>query len=503
MRKKNQSFCFAVSLCIACFAFTTAIAQSDSSLLSYNSNFYNPYKNLRTKPYYSETYDSLAAYPNVKIPESLGGCKTLSAGFSTIFEDAGTEHFNTFGINGEFTYPVNRCMGATGDAGIYWGSNNGYSYTKTQVLIGTSVLPMSPFDNKLIGVEPHLLAGFSMIDTKYGSFKFPSTTSFSMDAGADITYPFMGNRFYARVDYNPVFGKQDVANNIRVGVGIDIPIGNSCTNTNEPLGGPGGSLGADTTRERIACKASKITKELKISLSVVEVIAKSIEEIANKIPRVEAKISIKPLIAVKQGEECCAKYGPPISYTELKGSIEGSMEVNINLWGVPDLNYSVNLWPVLVIAEFKCKLFAGPTGKINLDGVGKFYGSLGDPNPTDCKACLYLNIKGEANLRVGVKAGGSVKVFHWSPLAEGAGYDVTGEPDGEVEVSAEASASIGSAFNGTWAGIGDCKKPEPGVHGTLTIGKAKVNLKITVKLGPLSIDPSYEIPLFDGWSVSL
>jgi|GEM_PF-3447448 hypothetical protein len=508
MRKKNQSFCFAISVkarctllfCIGCLVFTSTFAQDDSTW--YGTHYYPPVK--KPAKYYPRTWaeDSLAGY-SYGHPATSTGCNVLTGGFSTIFEDAGTEHFNTFGINGEFMHPFSSMLGAVGDAGVYFGSNNGVSYNKIQVMVGASILPITPFDNKLIGIEPHLLAGFSRVGYNYKAFSFPgstgSNTSFCMAAGTDITYPIHNNLFYARIDYNPTFAKTATGNNIRVGVGIDIPIGTACS----PGAVPPNALGADTTRERVRCKASKNVKELKISLTVVEVIAKSIEEVANKIPRVEAKITLKPLIAVKQGEECCAEYGPPTSYTELKGSIEGAMEVNITLWGIPDLNYSVNLWPVLVVAEFKCKLFAGPTGKINLDGIGKFYGSLGNPDPTECKACLYLNIKGEANLRVGVKAGGSVKFFHWSPLEKGAGYDVTGKADEEIEVSAEASASIGSSFNGTWAGIGDCKKPPPGVHGTLSIGKAKVNLKVTVKLGPLSFDPSYEIPLFDGWDVSL
>lgn len=105
-------------------------------------------------------------------------------------------------------------------------------------------------------------------------------------------------------------------------------------------------------------------------------------------------------------------------------------------------------------------------------------------------------------MRIGVKAGGAIKIYHWSPLSKGkAGFDVTGEPDEQLEVSAEASAGIGNGFNGTWAGIGECKKPAPGLHGTYTIGKAKANLKFNVKLGPISFDPNFEVALFDGWDL--
>jgi hypothetical protein len=224
----------------------------------------------------------------------------------------------------------------------------------------------------------------------------------------------------------------------------------------------------------------------------------------NKIPRVEAKVSVKTQVTAKQGEECCSPELPPVSYTELKGGVEGSAEVNINLWGIPDINYSVKLWPVLIIAEFKCKLFAGPTGKANLDAIGKFYGKLLDKDiRPDCKACLYLNYKLEYFLRIGVKAGGDISIYHWSPFGGGkAGFDVTGGPDEKIEASAEASVSLGGTANGTWAGIGDCKKPPPGLHGVIKIGKAKANLKFNITLGPISISPNFECDLFDGWDLS-
>jgi hypothetical protein len=109
----------------------------------------------------------------------------------------------------------------------------------------------------------------------------------------------------------------------------------------------------------------------------------------------------------------------------------------------------------------------------------------------------------DAFARIGAKLGGSIKVWHWSPLSKGkAGFDVTGPPDETVEASAEASASLGMTFTGTYGVFDDCKKPPPGTHGDLKLGKAKLNFKLNVKLGPLSFDPSYEVPLMDGIAFS-
>ena len=296
------------------------------------------------------------------------------------------------------------------------------------------------------------------------------------------------------LDYNPTFYSDGVKNNFSAGLGVNINLG---TVVKKPT--PSEDNHSYHTTENPGCQASKVVKELKVNLKWIEETANSIEEVANKIPRIEAKVFIRPEVAVRQGEECCSKNKPPATWTEIKGGVEGGFEVNYNCLGIPDLNYSIKLWPVLIIAEFKCKIFIGPTGKIALEPVGKFYGDLFGEKRPDCKACFYWNIKGECFIRAGVKAGGKVNVYHWHPFGKGeAGFDVTGEPDESLEVTGEASAGIGVTLTGTYAPGEDCQKPEPGLHGVYNLGKGKANLKITIKLGPLSFDPSYEIKLCDG-----
>ena len=273
------------------------------------------------------------------------GCNDLFIGLSAIFEDGGGKYFNTYGPTVAYTHALNGRFGITGDAGFYFGSNNGIDYTKLQLLGGASLLPQ--YSDK-VAFSPHLLVGVANVHSKYSfnNMSFTgSNTAFSLAAGTNISFP-INNRIQvaARADYNPTFASGGVKSNFRIGVGIDIKSG--C---------PAASKDLHTTSKTV-CEASSVTSELKMSFALIEEIIKSTEEIANKIPRVEAKITVKPQLTVKRGEECCSPDKPPVTYTELKGGVEGGMEININLWGIPDINYSLKLWPVLVVAEFKCKI---------------------------------------------------------------------------------------------------------------------------------------------------
>jgi hypothetical protein len=340
----------------------------------------------------------------------------LFLGPSTIFED-NSNRFNTFGFNVAYTHPVGPRLGIMGDAGIHFGTNSGTDYTKFQLLGGVSLLPVNPNNKTLF--YPHLLAGISDVTSKFttGATSFTNNSiSLALAAGTNVAFPINNKiAFVAGAYYNQTFSSGGIKNNFRVGAGVSFNIG--CTQTTSG----NNEQNNYTTQEKYKCKASKNTKELKIGFIAVEKTCKSVEEYANKIPRVEAKINIKPQLTVKQGEECCSEDKPPVQYTELKGGVEGSMEVKITLWGIPDINYSLKLWPVLLIAEFKCKLTVGPQVKFNVDGVGKFYGELlnpSDPGP-ECKSCWYLNLKAEGFIKLGVEAGGSINIYHWSPFGEG------------------------------------------------------------------------------------
>jgi hypothetical protein len=417
-------------------------------------------------------------------------CDNFFGGISTIFEDANGEGLNLWGLNASYTRAIKGRIAGTGDLGFYFGSQNQVKYSKFQLYAGASLLPANAQPNKIV-FTPHLLAGVSSVTSKYeyGNSTYKnSNTNFSLAAGTDVRIPINNKTtITVRGDYNPTFSQYGTSNNIRVGVGLVMNL--ACRK-------PSNCVDCGT----YVCKASKTTREFKTKIPI-EHIGKSIEEIANGIPRVEAKVALNSQATVKQGEECCSPDKPPASYTEIRGGYEGSFEINFNLWGIPDMNYSLKLWPVLLIAEFKCKLFAGPTGKLSAERVGRMYGSLlGGERRPDCRSCTYDNLKAEGAVRVGIKAGGSLKLFHWSPFGGGkAGFDVTGPPDEQIELSAEASVSISTGFNGTYSNDPNCVKPPQGLHGTFFFGKGKANLKFNVKLGPISFDPSYEYVLFDGY----
>ena len=395
-----------------------------------------------------------------------------------------------------YTHPITKRFGLTGNADILFGGNNTIKNTNVQFYGGLSILP----NNNKISFSPHLLAGIVNQQSKY---KFETTsfknkgTDFSLAIGTNVSIPINDNTvIVAKADYNPYISTHGKKDNFQIGLGINLNTGTKKAKT-APA-----TTEIYSTNEKFECKASENTSELKISLTMIEKIAKSVEEIANKIPRVEAKVNIRSEVTVKRGEECCSNDKPPATFTEIKGGVEGGYEVNVNLWGLPDLNYSLKIWPILFIAQFQCKLFTGPTGKISLEPVGKFYGDLFGEKRPDCKACFFWNLKGEGFVRIGVKAGGKVNLYHWSPLGNGvAGFDVTGEPDETFELSAEASASLGQTFSGTYASDAECVNPPQGLHGVFKLGRAKANLKFSLKLGPLSFEPNFEVNLFDGFEL--
>lgn len=245
------------------------------------------------------------------------------------------------------------------------------------------------------------------------------------------------------------------------------------------------------------CKASKNVTEVKASFALFEDIIKEITDVVNKTPRVELKCSVKPNLTVKKGEECCDKNKPPVKYTELKGGVEVGAELRITLFGLPDVNEKVKLWPYLLKLEMRNKIYCGPYGKANIEGVGKFYGELGDNTPhPGCATCFYSNFKYEGGVKLGIILGGSVKLYRWSFKK---GFDDSGEPEGEIKAEAEAAVSLGVEINATY-GTQECSDPQPGLHGKITIGKAKALLRLEIKLGPLSFTPKYEYQLFDGFS---
>jgi hypothetical protein len=439
----------------------------------------------------SAQYDTIPKFP------LFSQCRQFYGGLSTILEDSKPDKIMTFGPNIGFTYPINKNFGLTADAGLLFGSSNNTKYTKFQLYGGASLLSVA-LGNGNVSLSPHLLAGYSNTRSKYESAtEGYSQGCFSMLAGTNINFPIGRTIVRGTLDYNPVFAEGHMHSNIRAGIGIPLA---SC---------PGEEIHTMTT-SRPTCKASKDTREIKASFTRFQESATSTERTLNRIPRVEVKIRAGYEVNVKQGEACCSPDLPPASYTEFRGGLEGGIEINFTLWGIPDIHYSVNLWPFLLITDFQCKAIAGGIGKISLEPVGRFYGELFGPGRPDCQGCWYINLKSEVAVRAGVKLGGGIYLFRYTYLGrgKGMGYDIpTGaneklkdKADEAIEVYAEAFASVGTGVNGTYGFDPNCATPPQGVHGTFFYGKAKVEARVSVKLGPLSFDPKWEFNLFDGFT---
>jgi hypothetical protein len=417
----------------------------------------------------------------------------------------GVKGYGSFGVTGEYTRFITPRIGATLDAGIYFHkeTQDGLSinYNSFNITAGPTFIPFNnPWsaDTKLTG-NLHALVGLSSIMIKQSSGSYVDNFSkqgFTAVVGGALDYhinPTLGIRVQA--DYTPTFFFNTTQNNARISAGVIIGFGGGKAATIATT--DSGRIVVDSVPKKQECKASGITKELKINLYAIQKAADALEKVLMKIPRVkEAKALVSPQLTVKRGEECCAMDQPPVTYTELKGGVDGTATLTFNAWGIPDIKEEIELWAVKLKLDIECGIYVGATGKVSLVGVGKFFGELGQTDRPDCKACYYLNFKLEAFLKAGGIIKGAIGIYHWTPFGKGkGGYDA--EPDEEVEVSADVSASFGATTEGTYASE-DCSKPKPGLHGELVLGKAKANVKVKVKLGPLSFEPSLEVPICDG-----
>jgi hypothetical protein len=428
----------------------------------------------------------------------------------------GSMGYGSFGFTGEYSRYFTPHIGATFDVGAYFHkeTQDGYtqSYTQLNFTIGPTFIPFKnpqTEDKKLSG-NLFALFGLSSIMVKESSGSYgidqESKQGFTACIGGALDYK-INDKFAlrAQVAYTPTFFFNTMQNNARISAGLVYGFGSGKTQTGPTdqtnlttqAADNGGII--DSTEEKWKCNASGITTEVKISLYAIEKAAKLIEAILKKIPKVkDPKVVVSPILTVKRGEACCSDDKLPVTYTELKGGVEGTVDLELNLWGMPDIDYEVDLWTVLLKIDVECKIYGKINGKINFTAVGKFFGALGQTDRPDCKACYYLDFKTEIFGGLGAKMKGAVDAYFWSPLSRSeGGYDRRGKPDEEVEVSADASTTIGCTNDGTYASS-DCEKPTPGLHGQLVLGKAKFNFKIKVELGPLSFHPSLEIPLLDG-----
>jgi hypothetical protein len=467
--------------------------------------------------------DSTSANPTAPKTSSTAPCgPELFLGATLVFEGA-TPRFTTFGPQAAIAIPVAGRVGIMGDAGYYLGSSQGVNYSKFQGMVGVSYLPPDSRANK-VNISPYLLVGIADVGSKYsyGGYSFSDhSTAPAAALGAMVNIPLNNNLSIGlRGDFNPTFNHGTQAN-FRLGAGLAINLGGSkCRPPAEttgvpptaPANGPPPTTenNLHTTEKPNSCVASPRTKDLTISFAAIETIANYVKAILNKPVGIETVVNISPSISVTKGEECCSKDKPPVEYTELKAgangskSTQGSVEINLTLWGLPDLDFEQKLWPYLIKGEFKLKVFAGPKVSIGLQGVGRFYGSLGligeRVNRPDCKSCFYFNVDLGASIQFGLALGGSVAFYRWKPFnSPRPSYDVNGEPDGLIQAKASAVLSLGVYLNGTYGFNAECNPPLPGLHGKLTLGKLKADFALNIDLGPLSFATTYTVPLLDGF----
>lgn len=251
------------------------------------------------------------------------------------------------------------------------------------------------------------------------------------------------------------------------------------------------------------CNASKTTTEEKVQFTLLSETIEKVTDIINTPGSpVELKIAIDPTLSVKQGEECCSENKPPVVYTEWKGAVEGSGEINFRLLGIPDLKTSFDLWVFKVEAKLVAKIFIGGQGKISVGAVGKFYnGYTGSAYNPDCpQPCRYLTLRWESYLRAGAKVQAKFSINEPESVIEDGKLvnDVV-----KAEASAEVTASVGFDLKGTYGLDNNCVKPGPGFHGSIFLGKLKGNAKFKVQLGPIKFDFNYESIWFDGFEIPL
>ena len=258
-----------------------------------------------------------------------------------------------------------------------------------------------------------------------------------------------------------------------------------------------------TQDAKTKCEASKNTHEEKVNFELLATTLKTITDVVNvKGSPLELKLNVNPTMSVKQGQECCNPNKPPVTYSEFKGGVEGSIELNYRLAGIPDMSTEFDFWVFKIKAELQAKIFIGTTGKLFVGAVGKFYGGLtgSDYHPECTQNCKYLTLKFETAARAGLKVLGKFAITE--PWVE---YDKSRfrqvDELVKAEVSAEVAANFGVELKGTY-GLDDyCTKPEPGFHGSLFIGKFKGVAKFKVQLGPIKFDYNYERVWWEGIEV--
>jgi hypothetical protein len=434
---------------------------------------------------------------SIIIVESMSAQVTGTSGASKKWLMIGastTGKFSPTGINVGYGQAITNRIGINADAGMYFGKTGPTTLNKFQFLGGPSLLPSENSGQK-ISISPYVLAGITDLRTtvKFNDASFKSNQfGFSVAAGANISLPISNSSsLFFKADFNPTWINGCMQKDVRLGAGLKITLGKEkeklpTTTTRDDV---------VTTEEKFVCHASKDKHKEEFKFEWLKKTIDLLESSMKMVPNIKAEFSVNPYLSVERGEECCSKDKPAAIYTELKGGVEAAAKVEF-LWGpFPNVDLSATIGLMKLTGKLKCGIAFEPAIKFNIEPTGKFYGELGKNPRPDCKTCVYVDAKLALSGEVNIQAKLAVGVYFWHPFGKGkAGFNK--EPDENFEISAKAGVNAKLEVRGRKVMAGDCVASTPW-H--IKIDPMKAFVKFKLELGPLSWQPSYEVPIFDSY----
>ena len=145
----------------------------------------------------------------------------LFGGFGLIHEDAGMTQFNTYGGDIDFILGMSKGWGLKAEVDFNKGSNLGFDFTKTQVLVGANYTLNIPDP---VHLDFSSLVGYGNLNTEYKPASYSQSTGFlsakvGMDVGLMLSPKF---GLVLGAAYNPSFTSGKVQNNIALDLGLAV-----------------------------------------------------------------------------------------------------------------------------------------------------------------------------------------------------------------------------------------------------------------------------------------
>jgi hypothetical protein len=147
----------------------------------------------------------------------------ISAGFTTIREDASPENFNTYGFDVAYTHFLNRSVGVTVDFNTLWRQRFGTDLNKTSLLGGVTVMPFdgAKIDDK-VTVSFQALVGVAHLKAEN---RTTSSTDNALTAKIGGSLSIKINRHFGirpfELYYNPTWFGGSRQDNVQAGAGVE------------------------------------------------------------------------------------------------------------------------------------------------------------------------------------------------------------------------------------------------------------------------------------------